>query len=212
MVIDLNEQRERREMDQFVNQHLDIVGDLIGVVKAHLEAGRDPYQIIHALAAVLVDVGVRAQTNGASLINMVSTEAQNYPCWEDVEPKFKDWFLIGISAMQNGLATYDPERPDYFANKTNGMIVEFKQIEQARAFAAAVKSRWGLASRVFDDSAAANAAHVFPWQQTAPVVHVDRPTWALEARATQEETDAAYALEREIDELAETMGGEFVGT
>jgi hypothetical protein len=42
----------------------------------------------------------------------------------------------------------------YWKNLTNGMIFEFKEMEQAKAFAAAVKSRFHLDGRVFDDAEA----------------------------------------------------------
>ena len=75
-----------------------------------------------------------------------------------------------------------------------------------------MKSRWGLASRVFDDAEAAARAHMFPWTQKAPVVHVDRPTWTLDEHSSREEQDRAFALELQIEDLAEALGGEFVGT
>jgi hypothetical protein len=96
---------------------------------------------------------------------------------------------------------------------TNGMIFEFKDSERAKAFAAAVKERWGLDCRVFDDAKAAERAHLYPFEQKPPVVHVDRPHWFLDRHASQTEQDKAWAVECQIEELAEkTFGGEFVGT
>lgn len=60
-----------------------------------------------------------------------------------------------------------------------GMIFEFKEMDQAKAFAAAVKEQFDLGSRVFDDAEAAARSHAFPWVQCPPVVHVDRPYWKL---------------------------------
>ena len=60
-----------------------------------------------------------------------------------------------------------------------GLVFEFKEMERAVAFATAVKSRFNLDCRVFDDAEAAAASHpFFPWVQSPPVVHVDRPFWS----------------------------------
>jgi hypothetical protein len=93
-----------------------------------------------------------------------------------------------------------------------GIIIEFKKMAQAEAFAAAVKGCFGLSSRVFDDAEAAARSHAFPWAQNPPVVHVDRPFWALQADVSQSEWDRAWKVEREIDQLAKEFGGTFVGT
>jgi hypothetical protein len=93
-----------------------------------------------------------------------------------------------------------------------GMIFEFKKMDQAEAFAAAVKSRFDLEGRVFDDAEAAARSHFFPWVQTPPVVHVDRPRWKPCDDALQEERDRAFQIERRIEELAVQLGGTFVGT
>jgi hypothetical protein len=102
---------------------------------------------------------------------------------------------------------------EQWEHATNGIIFECRDLEQAKAFAAAVKERWGLNSRVFDDAKAAARAHLFPWEQFPPVVHVDRPHWGLGRNASQEEEDKASAVEDQIEKLAEkTFGGKFVGT
>jgi hypothetical protein len=59
----------------------------------------------------------------------------------------------------------------------NGSIFEFKTMEQATAFANEVKRLFDLDSRVFDDVEKAYRAHMNPYEQTPPVVHVDRSTW-----------------------------------
>jgi hypothetical protein len=59
---------------------------------------------------------------------------------------------------------------------TNGMIMEFKDMTQAEAFAVAVREQFNLDSRVFANSVDAERVHLFPFQQHAPVVHVDPPT------------------------------------
>ena len=48
---------------------------------------------------------------------------------------------------------------------TNGIIFEFKELEQAKAFAAAVKEKWALDCRVFDDVEEAELAHLYPFGQ-----------------------------------------------
>jgi hypothetical protein len=59
----------------------------------------------------------------------------------------------------------------------NGTIFEFKTIVQAKAFADEVKRLFDLESRVSDNVEEAYRAHMNPFVQTPPVVHVDRPTW-----------------------------------
>jgi hypothetical protein len=95
---------------------------------------------------------------------------------------------------------------------TNGMIFEFNDMAPAKVFAIAVKERFGLDNRVFANSEDAERAHVFPFKQNAPVVHVDRPYWTLPNDSTDAEWDAAFAKEREIEALAKEFGGTFVGT
>ncbi len=85
-----------------------------------------------------------------------------------------------------------------------GMIFEFEQLDKALAFAAEVKRRLHLDSRVFDDAEAAARSHAFPWVQYPPVVHVDRSDEADWRRA--------IAVEGAIGKLAEEFGGKFVGT
>lgn len=84
-----------------------------------------------------------------------------------------------------------------------GMIFEFSTMEHAQNFAKVIRQEFGLACRVFDDAEAAARSHVFPWEQKAPVVHVDRP---------DPERCPARAIERTIDAIAERCGGEFIGT
>ena len=91
-----------------------------------------------------------------------------------------------------------------------GMIFEFNVMKDAENFAAAVKQKFGLDCRVFDDAEAAARSHMFPWVQEPPVVHVDRPWWKKEIETL--EWDQAWAVEREIESLAKLFDGEFVGT
>jgi hypothetical protein len=109
----------------------------------------------------------------------------------------------------------DPDT-DKWDTATNGMIFEFKKLEQAKAFAEAVKSRFKLDGRVFDNAEAAERAHMFPWAQNPPVVHIDRPWWfipdGLPEEVRKEEWDKAFKLETKIEKLAVKFGGEFVGT
>src|SRR5262245_49873544 len=99
---------------------------------------------------------------------------------------------------------------------TNGMIFEFKELEKTKAFAEAVKSRFNLDGRVFDDAEAAARAHMFPWVQYPPVVHIDRPWWfipdGLPKEARDKEWDKACKLESTIEKLAVKFGAKFVGT
>ncbi len=107
---------------------------------------------------------------------------------------------------------------DIWETATNGMIFEFKEMARADAFAAAVKNRFGLDCRVFDDAEAAQRAHLFPWVQYPPVVHVDRPIWSVmdsdvpRGEARDEAWNKAYEIERKIEKLAKKLGGTFVGT
>ena len=66
---------------------------------------------------------------------------------------------------------------DTFTFPPCGTIFKFRTMTHARAFAAAVKSRYGLDSRVFDDEEEAARSHMYPFVQEPPVVHVDRPWW-----------------------------------
>jgi hypothetical protein len=91
-----------------------------------------------------------------------------------------------------------------------GIIFEFEEMEDAEAFAAEVKSRWGLDSRVFDDAEAAARSHFFPWVQQPPVVHVDRPWWGSDPDT--KEWDEAWKVELQIEKLAQKFGGDFIGT
>ena len=101
---------------------------------------------------------------------------------------------------------------DDLRNTTNGMIFEFKEMEQAKAFAASVKEQFNLDGRVFDDAEAAARAHAFPWVQYPPVVHIDRPWWFLPRGASKTWWDEAFKFERKIEKLAVKFGGRFIGT
>ena len=84
--------------------------------------------------------------------------------------------------------TVVPKSPDEdWTNKTNGLIFEFKDIELAKAFAAVVKGMFNLNSRVFDNAEAAAKAHMFPWEQYPPVLHIDRPWWDIPDHMPKEE-------------------------
>ena len=95
---------------------------------------------------------------------------------------------------------------------TNGMIFEFTDMDQAKGFAVAVKKRFALAGRVFDDAEAAARVHMFPWVQNPPVVHIDRPYWQLPDGASDKAFSEAWATESQIFEMAGDFGGKFVGT
>jgi hypothetical protein len=105
---------------------------------------------------------------------------------------------------------------DNWDTATDGIIFEFKEMEQAKAFAAAVKKRFGLDGRVFDDAEAAARAHGFPWAQKPPVVHIDRPMWEVLAKKLSllesPEGKAARKAERQIKKMARKFGGTWVGT
>jgi hypothetical protein len=95
---------------------------------------------------------------------------------------------------------------DWWENTTNGMIFEFKEMEQAKAFAAAVKSLFDLDGRVFDNVEDAYRAHVNPFVQHPPVAHIDRPFWKIGA------CKKAWKIERKVEKLALKYGGELIGT
>jgi hypothetical protein len=117
-----------------------------------------------------------------------------------------------------------------FEDRPCGMIFEFKKMKDAKAFASAVKTRFGVDGRVFDDADEAARHHWFPWVQYPPVVHIDRvwPDTEAEARAvvqrfglTAREINAYgfrflgavhCAAEMKVDKLAKEFGGKFVGT
>jgi hypothetical protein len=92
-----------------------------------------------------------------------------------------------------------------------GMIFEFKKIKQAKAFTVAVKERFDLGGRVFTTAKEAALWHAFPWQQRAPVAHIDRAHWSI-GPDNEAAWDAAWATEPKIEKLAKTFGGTFVGT
>lgn len=109
---------------------------------------------------------------------------------------------------------------DQWENATNGMIFEFKELEQAKAFAAAVKRRFHLDSRVFDDAKEAERAHLYPFVQYPSVVHVDRAHWKFpddlywnnDSAASKKAHDKAISIENQIDKLALKFGGTWIGT
>ena len=113
-----------------------------------------------------------------------------------------------MSDLQND----DAERKfdEWMATKTNGMIFEFKKLDQAKAFAAAVKKRFGLDGRVFDNVEDAYRAHMNPFEQKPPVAHIDRPWWGVDANSPQ--WDAAWKIEPQIEKMAKKFGGKFTGT
>ena len=114
--------------------------------------------------------------------------------------------------MEKQMATNTQAEEHWWENKTNGMIFEFKEMEQAKAFAASVKDQFHLDGRVFDDAEAAERAHMFPWEQIPPVVHIDRPWWFLPRKASKRWWDEAWKFERRIEKLALKLDGKFVGT
>jgi hypothetical protein len=95
---------------------------------------------------------------------------------------------------------------------TNGIIFEFTDINQARAFAAAVTTKFKMAARVFEDAEEAERVHLNPFRQFPPVVHVDRPMWFLPPGHSDADWKAASAAESRIMKLAEKFGGDFAGT
>jgi hypothetical protein len=114
------------------------------------------------------------------------------------------------------VAQQPPLEPnDELANTTNGMIFEFKDIEQAKDFAAEVLQRYKLAGRVFDNVEDAERAHLSPFLQTPPVVHIDRPYWTvpdwLPPGMWRRIWDIAWKIEPKIEKLAKRFGGKFIG-
>jgi hypothetical protein len=101
---------------------------------------------------------------------------------------------------------------DPLAWDTAGLIFEFKDLDQARAFAAAAKKKFKMDARVFDDAEEAMSVHHNPFVQTAPVVHVDRPSWFVPAADDKKAWDEARKTEAKITRLAVKFGGEFFGT
>jgi hypothetical protein len=106
--------------------------------------------------------------------------------------------------------------PDEWANKTNGIIFKFKDMEQAKAFATEVWQQYKLPGRVFDNAEDAERAHMFPWVQEPPVAHIDRPWWRIPDWLPKTMHDRiwkiAWKIEPKIEKLAEQFGGKFVGT
>ncbi len=68
--------------------------------------------------------------------------------------------------------TNENELPEEFEEGMCGVIFGFEKMDQAEAFAAAVKERFNLEGRVFDGAVGAARYHMSPWQ-----VDVDRPKW-----------------------------------
>ena len=93
----------------------------------------------------------------------------------------------------------------------NGIIFEFKTMKAAIAFAEAVEQRFKLDSRVFDNVEDAYRSHLYPFVQTPPVVHVDRPWWEVDPH-NKKAWDEAWKLELQIEKLAVKLGGEWIGT
>jgi hypothetical protein len=93
-----------------------------------------------------------------------------------------------------------------------GIIYEFEQLDQAKAFAAAVKRLFHLDARVFDNVEDAYRAHWNPFQQTPPVVHVDRPFWKLGPDADDKAWEKAWKIGQRVEKLAVKHGGTFRGT
>jgi hypothetical protein len=78
-----------------------------------------------------------------------------------------------------------------------GVIFGFKEMERAKDFAVAAKKVLGLDGRVFDDDETAAHTHgFFPYDQCAPVVHIDLPD---------------EKLGRQVDNLALEFGGNHIG-
>jgi hypothetical protein len=100
-----------------------------------------------------------------------------------------------------------------WADKTFGMIFEFKDLEKAKAFATEVWEKYNLGGRVFDNAEDAEHAHVFPWVQEPPVAHIDRactPSW-LSPGMYKIIQGMARNLEDKIEKLAEQFGGKYIG-
>jgi hypothetical protein len=96
----------------------------------------------------------------------------------------------------------EAEAKELIKSCPGGMIFEFKTMQQAHAFAAAVKRVFDLDSRVFDDVEAAERSHHYPFVQEPPVVHVDRPTWGIPFQLPK-----TRAVDRKVDaQLAEMRG------
>jgi len=72
------------------------------------------------------------------------------------------------------------------------------------AFAREVKRRYRLGVEVFTDVESANWHDPFPFEQTSPIVHVDR--------VDEDGDDVDMYVEEEIEGLVEEFDGEFIGT
>ena len=83
------------------------------------------------------------------------------------------------------------------------IFTRFPDMDQARAFAAAVKDQHGLDGQVFDDAVAAHNHDPFPWVQHPPVVHIDRELDGV---------DSTVATEDAVIAMVPKFGGVYVGT
>jgi hypothetical protein len=86
----------------------------------------------------------------------------------------------------------------------NGYIYEFFKLEPAKTFAAAVKARWHRDAVVEVLDAEITEALDLP-SNTIRVEVARDPSWFSGQQTTWE-------VERQMEELAETFGGEFIGT
>jgi hypothetical protein len=84
-------------------------------------------------------------------------------------------------------------------------IFEFKEMSQAVAFVGAVKKRFGLDGRAFDNGEEANKEHYFfPWVVYPPVV--------LIARHRIVDGEVIYSEDEElVAKLARRFGGKHIG-
>jgi hypothetical protein len=127
-------------------------------------------------------------------------------------------------------------------DKPCGIIFEFAKLEQAKAFAVAIKQRFGLDVRVFDDAEAAYRSHHYPFVQNPPVAHVNRVWPETDAELTAvkrrfglkareiaawrkeflafpggdeqwaQQSAIQCAAEDKVSQLALEFGGEWIGT
>jgi hypothetical protein len=122
---------------------------------------------------------------------------------------YLDWLYAPVPTKKRKLRATKIEETENLP--PCGMIFEFKEMEQAKAFAAEVKKRFRLDGRVFDDADEAAASHVFPWVQEPPVVHIDRPWWEVSPE-DRKVWDKAWEIEGKVQKVVSKFNGEFVGT
>jgi hypothetical protein len=80
----------------------------------------------------------------------------------------------------------------------------FDSMDAAREFVAAVRERFGLDGQTFSSAEVAHQHDWFPFRQTPPIAHIDRPS---------SDRDDFLATEAAVRELvSEFGGGEFIGT